>query len=70
MKLKVLKYEAEDMRHKCLVEGESFPRYFDVMVDGGFQNVEPEALVGKTLKYRYEHPFIAIAVDVKIIEDL
>ena len=69
MKAKIEKYIPY---HNChlVTDEKNQTRMMDVMVAGFMpENTDPESLVGKTVYYDYEHPWIAIAQGVEILED-
>jgi hypothetical protein len=67
MKAKIEKYLSGYNCHEVTDEKNQV-RMMDVMVAGDFpEDTDPESLVGETVYYDYEHPWIAIAQGVSII---
>jgi hypothetical protein len=64
MKLFVEDYVANDDYHICVDEKGKKHRV-DILVDGGLENKDRKALVGKTIACDYLHPFIEIASGVE-----
>ena len=68
MKAKIEKYLPDYNCHQVTDEKKRV-RMMDVMVAGNLpEDIDPESLVGKTIYYDYEHPWIAIAQGVSIIQ--
>lgn len=63
----LLRYDAQQNCH--LVEDEAgAKRFVDVMVNGDFpEETEPESIVGQRVECDYEYPYIAIAMNVRIL---
>lgn len=67
MKAKIIKYMPEHNCHRVTDERNE-TRMMDVMVAGDLpEDTEPEILVGQTVEYNYEHPWIAIAQGVSVV---
>jgi len=69
MKAKIEKYLPDHTCHQVTDERNQ-TRMMDVMVAGDLpEDTDPESLVGKTVYYDYEHPWIAIAQGVAILKE-
>lgn len=69
MKAKIEKYLPDHNCHQVTDERNQM-RMMDVMVAGDLPvDTDPESLVGKTVYYEHEHPWIAIAKGVAILEE-
>ena len=67
MVYEILEY---DKQYNCHVvrDAMGMRRFVDIMVNGDFPaGTEPESLVGQKVECDYEHPFIAIAMNVRVI---
>ena len=62
---KVEKYEEAQDYHICRDSEENLHR-INLMVNGDFPGIEPEALVGENISVSYTYPFIEIGMDCKI----
>jgi len=68
MNAKIEKYLPD---HNChvITDEEGRKRMMDVMVAGDLpENTDPESLIGESIFYDYEHPWIAIAQGVSILQ--
>lgn len=69
MRLTVLKYMPEPHNfHVCMVEGENRARNFELQTSGCFpEETTKEEMVGKTIEYEYEHPYISFVEGAKYV---
>ena len=66
---KVLSYDEAQRAHQ-VEDDEGNKRLVDLLVNGDFdEDVDPEALIGKTYRAAYDYPFIAIAVEVSEVKE-
>jgi len=64
----IMSYDALNRCHRVKDES-GVIRLVDVMINGDFpEETEPESIVGQKVEYRYEHPYIAIAMYVRVID--
>lgn len=68
MKLKVTSYQKVGDFHTCVDEdGKHYN--IDLLVDGGLGDIQPDDIVGKTVKISRMHGYINIGHDVELVEE-
>lgn len=67
-KVKVLRFNKQNLAHLCSVEGESSKRYIDLQIHGDFTEEDPEKLVGRTFEIEIEEIYLTVARGVKEIK--
>lgn len=69
MKLKILRFDANELAHICSDE-EGKEHRVDILVDGGIDTAKhsDEALIGRTVEVSFLTPFVEIAHDVRLID--
>jgi len=73
MKLRVLNYRKMDefntIDYHICVDEEGQRYNIDLLVDGGLGKIDPNELVGKTVKISRMHGYINIGHDVELVEE-
>lgn len=64
--VKVIRYMPEFCCHEC-IDQDGRRRLLDLIVSGCLsENIDPVSIIGKTVDYDYDHPWISLAEGVRV----
>jgi len=67
IKLKVESYNPNADYYRCMTE-EGEQKFVDLLTDNNKIASTPESLIGKTIECENLHPFLYIAISVKVLD--